>query len=798
MGLPASEIAEVCQGRWYGPELSLPVQSFSYLLKQVQAGDLFIVRSAADFPELGQGHQNKSRQALARGAIALLVSAEADIVEGTPCLLVDDCKQAFLALAQYLSKQSSARRILVTGSYGKTGFKVRLGQLIGSQCSTSVINNSANEDSGVFRALCAIRPEDAVAIIEVSGSNGKRILRRAEAVQPDFTIITSIGHEHIHRHGSISTAIHRKTSVTRFLSPGGYCLLPAGRYLNALQKAALEHNPNCRIEIFGDHPDSAARIISKEFDDYGWQVTANIADSILSYRVPFVEEHSVEASLAELLTIQLLGLDVRKAADQYGQLTQFESSGQLYRVELDGREFVLYDQSKRGGIEGYESFFKTLRYLEPDSGGKKIVLTSAYVDSEDNELDNIEGHRFAELTCHSNIDAFFTVEHFADQKDVLPDKSLLLSKGFSSEKSTWVLHRNRCVDLYPLLVPYLRSGDLLAVKGIFESELSGFLVYLKEQGANVTRLYSKGGGVKTDPPSKWLDYRDLSRFKAILSEDARQWCAFFPFLYFFSRQARMRLSLETLGQVQTLLLYRNYGRNNQNIELYLPPFISESGKDSLEQIREVQTILYDRNKVRRSNILWLTDEERLRLGSSFRYLKKQPEYLFSPARVLKLEGSALSNLRYNLKRFSKAYPDAEVTPYHLNDFYECLKLLKHWHSSKALDETSDDFYTLECLRNADLFSAPDLVGYTVRIEGKIRAFGFAGEISSQAACLFIAKADPAVRGLNYFLKYELIKSFADYQWINDASDLGSEGLRKAKESFDPVEQLQIFKARDGY
>lgn len=139
-----------------------------------------------------------------------------------------------------------------------------------------------------------------------------------------------------------------------------------------------------------------------------------------------------------------------------------------------------------------------------------------------------------------------------------------------------------------------------------------------------------------------------------------------------------------------------------------------------------------------------------------------------------------------------------MKPYQVNDFYECLKLLQHWHSSKALEETSDDFYTLECLRNADLFSASDLLGYTVRIEGKIRAFGFAGEISSQAACLFIVKADPAIRGLNYFLKFELIRRFKSYQWINDASDLGSEGLRKAKESFDPVEKLTIFKARDGY
>lgn len=317
-------------------------------------------------------------------------------------------------------------------------------------------------------------------------------------------------------------------------------------YLSALQRAVIEHNPECNIAIYGAHPESIAHVTSKEFDDYGWQVTASIAGKPLHYRVPFVEEHSVEASLAELLMVELLGLDVKKAADQYGQLTQFESSGQLYRVELDDRAFVLYDQSKRGGIEGYESFFKTLGYLEPDSGGKKIVLTSAYVDSEDKELDNIEGHRFAELTCQSDIDAFFTVEHFADHKDVLPDKYLLQSKGLSTEKCTWVLHRNRCLDLYPMLLHYLRSGDLLAVKGIFESELSGFLDYLKGQGAKVRPLYSqkRPSGKEAhkkaiEQGTKWLFHQDLARFKALLPENTRQWCAFFPFLYFYSRQTRI-------------------------------------------------------------------------------------------------------------------------------------------------------------------------------------------------------------------------------------------------------------------
>jgi len=320
-------------------------------------------------------------------------------------------------------------------------------------------------------------------------------------------------------------------------------------------------------------------------------------------------------------------------------VTQFESSGQLYQVRLEDREFVLYDQSKRGGIEGYEGFFKTLGYLEPGMGGKKIVLTSAYVDSEDNELDYINAHRFADLTCDSNIDAFFTVEHFADHKEVLPDNRLLLSKGISTEKCAWVLHRNRCRDLYPMLLPYLRTGDLLAVKGIFESELSGFLSYLKEQGAKVSLLNShRQNPEKTDKPElseprpDLLCHLDLTRFKSLLPENTRQWCAYFPFLYFYSRQTRMRLSLEALGPAQALLLYRNYGRENENVELYLPPFLPESDEDQTVPVKKVQQALYAKNKVERSNILWLTDDDRRGLGTGVRYLRKKPEYLTRPHR----------------------------------------------------------------------------------------------------------------------------------------------------------------------
>lgn len=76
----------------------------------------------------------------------------------------------------------------------------------------------------------------------------------------------------------------------------------------------------------------------------------------------------------------------------------------------------------------------------------------------------------------------------------------------------------------------------------------------------------------------------------------------------------------------------------------------------------------------------------------------------------------------------------------------------------------------------------------VYVDGKLQAFTI-GTFNSleNMAIIHIEKANPEMRGLYQFINQQfLINEFPDVTLVNREDDLGLEGLRKAKMSYNPV------------
>jgi ribosomal protein S18 acetylase RimI-like enzyme len=139
----------------------------------------------------------------------------------------------------------------------------------------------------------------------------------------------------------------------------------------------------------------------------------------------------------------------------------------FYEVNLKGKNFYLYDQSERGGIEGYASFFKTIQYIEPRNGGKKILVTSEFVYYGKGEMENIDTQYFQKLIKDSGIEILFSVEKFTEHINVLEDKTI------------WKNHSLDFNNIKDEIIESIENNDILCVKGIFESALPKFIEYIK-------------------------------------------------------------------------------------------------------------------------------------------------------------------------------------------------------------------------------------------------------------------------------------------------------------------------------
>ncbi|PNV84457.1 MAG: hypothetical protein C0627_00850 [Sulfurimonas sp.] len=497
----------------------------------------------------------------------------------------------------------------------------------------------------------------------------------------------------------------------------------------------------------------------------------------------------MSASLGVLLCSYHLGLDIHDAADEYYGCKSFKSSGIFYKIEYINKKFYLYDQSNRGGIEGYESFFKTFSYIEPKNSGRKILLTSEFVDYKDGEMAFIDTKKFQKLIKNSGFQTFYTVEKFNEHADILEDKSIQKKHNIDFN------------NIKEEIINFVKEDDILCVKGIFESSLPKFIEYIKNlSGIKIKRVLHTNNMQKENSAFKGLktlDINDADIFKKYAQEaDKKAWIYYFPFLYFWSLSNSRELLLGEQNNSIKLFLLRTLNREKKpDFEMFIPPlpYNEDVLKTSLEAI-------YDYERRKKARILWVDKDYLLKIKSSkafedISFKLREQEYVYNPKIYNNLAGSKFRYIRKGLTGVNKL-KDVEVVEYSSRYEKECLKLLDRWERKQRSKyrNLQDTTYTKICLHNAYKFDKKDIFGLVVKIEGNIKSFGFAGEITEKSGNLFITKSDHDISGLNVYIEYMLMMKMQNLDFLNAASDMGYEGLKFNKRSFRPILMLNMYKA----
>ncbi|GEM_PF-1491776 len=780
--LSAAEMAEVTGGRWENLTDSLVIERVEYIFHYLKEGDFYVCRTSK---------WDRVPAALDKGIAALMLNEKCPHRPDIPVLRVENTYSALRKLAIASSGKSEAKRVLVTGSYGKTGFKYHLKQVLDTQMTVSVRHGSANYPRSLYCHLASLRPEDELAIVEMPVSTAKKMARRSGYVRPDICVITSIGHEHIERFGSVENIIANKTKIAEGLKPGGRFLIPRDDPHYRQLKKALDGYGHFDLLTFGSDRSCDARLLYKNYNAFGWDLIARIEDIVAAYRVPFPEIHEPSASLAVLLGVYHLGGDVRKSAEVFYRCRNFKSSGKLYEVTDGRKRFYLYNQSYRGGIEGYEQFFRTVAQLTPEKKAKKILLTSEFVDYADGEMALIDTEKFRNLIADAGFDLIFSIEKFPEHFQVLPDCR------------KWRRHSVDLDNIKEEVLAGVEDGDILCVKGIFESRMPGFVRWLREE--KKFRFRSVGN---TDGVSGWqaalhslrpLSLKDGERYRrALEATGKRGWIAYFPFLITWGASSSRELLVDGSEETMNLYLFRRFGRSEPprfDLLTVMPMRDGTALQKALER-------LYEYNGKNRGRILWVEAEEKTFLENTFgRHAsvrvedRNMDEYLYDPKRYESLAGTKFRHLRKEVQLVRSLPEPVEVLPYEPVMREECLNLLEEWEALQGgkYGRLEDRTYTRNTLKMYDEFSRDELFGIVVRIGGKIRSFGFAGKIREGVGSFYIGKSDLSVRGLHSFMRYELLRRMTEYERVNDSYALG-EGMAFSKRMFRPVEMLKQYRA----
>lgn len=196
-------------------------------------------------------------------------------------------------------------------------------------------------------------------------------------------------------------------------------------------------------------------------------------------------------------------------------------------------------------------------------------------------------------------------------------------------------------------------------------------------------------------------------------------------------------------------------------------------------------------------VMQLADEEAVKAL----HLEESPEfevreqvelkdYLYDGEALRNLTGKKLRKKKNHLNYFEREYAGRyEYKTLTIADEDEIVAFLDMWAENKGEEKEIHLEYELLGIRTLIKHSQEiDVKMAGVYVDGQLEAFTIGSfNAREDMAVIHVEKANVTIRGLYQFINREFLRrEFAGVSLVNREDDLGQEGMRKAKLSYDPL------------
>jgi hypothetical protein len=169
------------------------------------------------------------------------------------------------------------------------------------------------------------------------------------------------------------------------------------------------------------------------------------------------------------------------------------------------------------------------------------------------------------------------------------------------------------------------------------------------------------------------------------------------------------------------------------------------------------------------------------------------DYVYLSSDLAELAGSSYSKIRNRLNKFKNNF-EYTVEEISKDDMEEVAAFLKRW----CLWRDCESDPLLENERKAILYSMANffelkLSGIAMRVNNEIEAIAVYEKMNDEMAIVHYEKGSPDYDGIYKAINQETAKIIQKkFKFINRESDMGIDGLRKAKMSYRPHHMLEVY------
>ncbi len=174
-------------------------------------GSIFFALKGARF----NGNQYATK-ALESGCSYAIVD-EAEYAISPNIILVNDCLKTLQQLANYHRNILKIPIIAITGTNGKTTTKELVTSVLSKEHKTISTEGNLNNHIGVPLTLLRMKKDDEIAVIEMGANHIGEIKTLCEIAEPNYGLITNIGHAHLEGFGSYENIIRTKGELYDYI-----------------------------------------------------------------------------------------------------------------------------------------------------------------------------------------------------------------------------------------------------------------------------------------------------------------------------------------------------------------------------------------------------------------------------------------------------------------------------------------------------------------------------------------------------------------------------------------------------
>lgn len=460
MVLTAAMIATATGGQLIAGVPDQVIDGFSIDSRTLQPGDLFFAIVAAR-----DGH-DFVEDAVTRGAIGVVVRAGFDAAGASslenaqeePSLRpavhrhvvieVPDTTVALQTLARSVRRESAATVVAITGSAGKTTTKEALADLLSARYRVIRNRGNLNNHLGLPLSLLDLRHEADVAVMELGMSHAGEIRLLVSIAEPEVRVWTNVGDAHLGYFESPKAIADAKAEILEDATSSDLLVC------NADDPLVMERVADFvgRTVTFGTSPNADVRAESVEdLGLDGTRLQLRAAGDTAELRVSLLGSGNLSNVLAAASVAVEFGVPLPEIVERARQLRPAAHRGAVLRLT---RGVTVVDDSYNSSPTALRRALEVL--AREANATRKAAVLGEMLELGDHSVRLHE--ECGRAAAASGLDQLIVVG--SDAAQALAEAAV--QAGMPAGAVTWTASSAAAADL---ILPWLRAGDLVLVKG---------------------------------------------------------------------------------------------------------------------------------------------------------------------------------------------------------------------------------------------------------------------------------------------------------------------------------------------